>query len=46
LIEGEIVMLFFKKGSSSVKVAVYAKMPVDEMAAMELAIAKKVATKL
>jgi hypothetical protein len=46
LIEGEIAMLFFKKGNSSIKVAVYAKMPVDEIAAMELAIAKQVATKL
>ena len=46
LVEGEIAMLFFKKGSTSVKVAVYAKAGVDEIAAMELAIAKQVATKL
>jgi hypothetical protein len=46
LVEAAIVMLFFKKGSSSVKVAVYAKAGVDEIAAMELAIAKQVATKL
>lgn len=45
-VAGEVVMLFFKKGSSSVKVAVYAKLPVDEIEAMELAIAKQVAAKL
>jgi hypothetical protein len=43
---GEMVALFFKKGGSSVKVAVYAKMAVDEIEAMELAIAKQVAAKL
>jgi hypothetical protein len=46
LIEGEMVSLFFKKGSASAKVAVYSKMPVDEIEAMELAIAKQVAAKL
>ena len=45
-IMGEMATLFFKKGSSSVKVAVYAKMTVDEIEAMELAIAKQVAAKL
>jgi hypothetical protein len=45
-IAGEMVTLFFKKGSSSVKVAVYAKMTVDEIEAMELAVAKQVAAKL
>ena len=44
--EGSMAMLFFKKGSASVKVAVYAKMGVDEIEAMELAIAKQVAAKL
>jgi hypothetical protein len=46
LIEGEMVSLFFKKGSASAKVAVYSKMPVDEIEAMELAIAKQVAGKM
>jgi hypothetical protein len=45
-VAGEIIMLFFKKGSSSVKVAVYAKLPVTEAEAMEMAIAKQVAAKL
>jgi hypothetical protein len=45
-IQGEQAMLFFKKGSASAKVAVYAKMSVEEIEAMELAIAKQVATKL
>ncbi len=45
-VAGEMVTLLFKKGSSSAKVAVYAKLPVDEIAAMELTIAKQVATKL
>ena len=43
---GEMVTLLFKKGSSSVKVAVYAKMAVDEIEAMELSIAKQVAAQL
>ncbi len=46
LIEGEMVSLFFKKSSASAKVAVYSKMPVDEIEAMELAIAKQVAAKM
>ena len=46
LIEGEMVSLFFKKGSASAKVAVYSKISVDEIEAMELAIAKQVAAKL
>lgn len=45
-VAGEMVTLLFKKGSSSAKVAVYAKMSVDEIEAMELAIAKQVAAKL
>ncbi len=45
-IAGEMVALFFKKGSTSVKVAVYAKMSVDEIEAMELAIARRVAARL
>ncbi len=45
-VAGEMVTLLFKKGSSSVKVAVYAKMAVDEIEAMELSIAKQVAAKL
>ena len=43
---GEMVTLLFKKGSSSAKVAVYAKMAVEDIEAMELAIAKQVAAKL
>jgi hypothetical protein len=46
LIEGEMVSLFFKKGGASAKVTVYSKMPVDEIEAMELAIAKQVAAKV
>ena len=46
LIEGTMVSLFFKKGSASAKVAVYSKMPVGEIQAMELAIAKPVAAKM
>jgi hypothetical protein len=45
-VAGEMVTLLFKKGSSSAKVAVYAKMPADQIEAMELAIAKQVAAKL
>jgi hypothetical protein len=41
-----LAALFFKKGGSSVKVAVYARMPIDQVEAMELAIARQVATKL
>jgi hypothetical protein len=46
LVEGEMPSLFFKKGSASAKVAVYAKMPVNEIEAMEFAIAKQVSAKL
>lgn len=46
LVEGEMVSLFFKKGSASAKVSVYSKMPVDEIEAMELAIAKQAAAKM
>ena len=46
LVEGEIVQLFFRKGNTSVKVVVYARMPADELEAMELAIARQVATQL
>jgi hypothetical protein len=45
-IAGQMVTLEFKKGGSAVKVAVYAKMSVDEIEAMELAIARQVAAKL
>jgi hypothetical protein len=45
-VSGELAALFFKKGGSSVKVAVYARMPIDQIEAMELAIARQVATKL
>jgi len=45
-VTGEMATLFFKKGDSSVKVAVYAKITLDEIEAMELAIATQVAAKL
>jgi len=45
-VQGEIVMLFFRKGEASAKVAVYAKMPVAEIETMELAIARQVAARL
>ena len=45
-VAGEMVTLLFKKGSGSVKVAVYAKMSADEIEAMELTIARQVAAKL
>lgn len=45
-VTGEGATLFFKKGDSSVKVAVYAKIALDEIEAMELAIAKQVAANL
>lgn len=38
--------LFFKKGSVSFKVTVYAKLPTDKQQAMELALAKQVIAKL
>jgi hypothetical protein len=46
LVEGEMASLFFKKGGASAKVSVYSKTPVDEIEAMELAIAKQVAAKM
>ena len=45
-IAGEMVTLLFKKGSTSVKVAVYAKMSVGELETIELSIAKQLAAKL
>jgi hypothetical protein len=45
-IAGPMPTLFFKKGSSSAKVDVYAKMTTDEIEAMELTIARLVAAKL
>ncbi len=45
-VAGEMVTLLFKKGATAVKVAVYAKAPVDELKAMELALAREVAAKL
>ena len=45
-VAGQMVTLLFKKGGSSVKVAVYATMPVEQIEAMELSIAKQVAAKL
>jgi hypothetical protein len=45
-IKGEMAQLFFKKGGSSVKVAVYAKTGAEQIEAMELEIAKLVAAKL
>ncbi len=45
-VAGEMVTLLFKKGATGVKVAVYAKAPVDVVTAMELAIAREVAAKL
>jgi hypothetical protein len=45
-VAGEMVTLLFKKGGSAVKVAVYAKTPVDELETMELSIARQVAAKL
>ncbi len=45
-VTGEQVGLMVKKGSISFKVAVYAKLPVDQKEAMELALAKEVLKKL
>jgi len=45
-VAGDQVALFVKKGASSFKAAVYAKLPVDEKAAMELKLAKEVVPKL
>jgi hypothetical protein len=43
---GDMATLCFKKGSSSVKVAVYAKTSLDEIEAMELTVARQVASML
>ena len=45
-VAGDQVALFVKKGGSSFKVAVYAKLPVEEKAAMELELAKEVVPRL
>ena len=45
-VSGDQVALFVKKGGSSFKVAVYAKLPVEEKAAMELKLAKQVVGRL
>jgi hypothetical protein len=45
-VAGDQVGLFVKKGGVSFKVAVYAKLPVEEKEAMELKLAKEVAGKL
>ncbi len=43
---GDQAALFVRKGAVSFKVAVYAKLPVDEKEAMELKLAKEVVAKL
>jgi hypothetical protein len=43
---GDQAALFVKKGAVSFKVAVYAKLPVDEKEAMEIKLAKEVVAKL
>ena len=45
-VTGDQVGLFVKKGAVSFKVAVYAKLPVEEKEAMELKLAKEVVAKL
>lgn len=45
-VTGDIAALFVKKGAISFKVAVYAKLPVEEKEAMELQLAKAVVAKL
>lgn len=45
-VTGDQVMLFVKKGATSFKVSVYAKLPVDEKEAMELKLAREVVAKL
>lgn len=45
-VTGDQAGLFVKKGGVSFKVAVYAKLPVDEKEAMELKLARQVAAKL
>ena len=45
-VAGDQVALFVKKGAVSFKVAVYAKLPVEEKEAMELKLAREVVAKL
>ena len=45
-VAGDQAALFVKKGAVSFKVAVYAKLPVDEKEAMEIRLAKAVVAKL
>lgn len=45
-VTGDQAALFVKKGGVSFKVAVYAKLPVDEKEAMELKLARQVVAKL
>lgn len=45
-VTGDQAALFVKKGAVSFKVAVYAKLPVDEKEAMEMKIAKEVVARL
>lgn len=45
-VTGDQAALFVKKGAVSFKVAVYAKLPVDEKEAMETKLAKEVVAKL
>lgn len=45
-VTGDQAALFVKKGAVSFKVAVYAKLPVDEKEAMEIKLAKEVVAKL
>ena len=46
LVEGTQVMLWVKKGSGAVKVAVYKQIPVDQKEKIELTLGKQVAQKL
>ena len=43
---GDMVSLFVKKGSISFKIAVYAKLPVDQKEAMEKALASQIVSQL
>ena len=45
-VTGDQAMLFVKKGAVSFKVAVYAKLPIEEKEAMELKLAKEVVPRL
>jgi hypothetical protein len=45
-VTGDQATLFVKKGATSFKVAVYAKLPIGEKEAMEMKLAKEVAAKL